>query len=149
MCIHVGLRSTLNNHVHNRPKRISTVKTCNKNGVRSLSEFRTLNLKITKLAFGTLHVLLSWGSVLVFLPPSFPGAVMIKVFIIRESTQRDAVVICSLEEMVTQPHGYMTQQVQSSVGDWCSARPRGQWRTQKNGQNWLQNHLWCPNDPRV
>ena len=25
--------------------------------------------------------------------------------------------------------------------------PRGQWRTGKNGENWLQNHLWCPNDP--
>ena len=28
-----------------------------------------------------------------------------------------------------------------------SASPRGQWRTGKNGENWLQNHLWCPNDP--
>ena len=26
--------------------------------------------------------------------------------------------------------------------------PRGQWRTGKNGENWLQNYLWCPNDPR-
>ena len=31
---------------------------------------------------------------------------------------------------------------------WISASPRGQWRTGKNGENWLQNHLWCPNDPR-
>ena len=29
---------------------------------------------------------------------------------------------------------------------WSSASPRGQWRTGKNGENWLQNHLWCPND---
>ena len=29
-----------------------------------------------------------------------------------------------------------------------SAGPRGQWRTGKNGENWLRNHLWCPNDPR-
>ena len=21
-------------------------------------------------------------------------------------------------------------------------------KTGKNGENWLQNHLWCPNDPR-
>ena len=28
---------------------------------------------------------------------------------------------------------------------WSSASPRGQWRTWKNGENWLQNHLWCPN----
>ena len=31
---------------------------------------------------------------------------------------------------------------------WSSPKPRGQWRTGKNGENWLQNHLWCPNDPR-
>ena len=30
---------------------------------------------------------------------------------------------------------------------WSSASPRRQWRT-KNRENWLQNHLWCPNDPR-
>ena len=27
--------------------------------------------------------------------------------------------------------------------------PRGQWRTGKNGGNWLRNHLWCPNDPCI
>ena len=27
--------------------------------------------------------------------------------------------------------------------------PKGQWRTGKNGGNWLRNHLWCPNDPRA
>ena len=31
---------------------------------------------------------------------------------------------------------------------WSSASPRGQWRTGKNGENWLQNHLRCPNYPR-
>ena len=31
---------------------------------------------------------------------------------------------------------------------WSSAGPRGQWRTGKNGENWLWNHLWCPNNPR-
>ena len=31
---------------------------------------------------------------------------------------------------------------------WSSAGPRGQWRTGKNGENWLRNHLGCPNDPR-
>ena len=30
---------------------------------------------------------------------------------------------------------------------WSSPSPRGQWRTGENGGNWLQNHLWCPNDP--
>ena len=31
---------------------------------------------------------------------------------------------------------------------WSSASPRGQWRTGKNGENWLQNHPRCPSDPR-
>ena len=31
---------------------------------------------------------------------------------------------------------------------WSSASPRGQWRTEENGENWLRNHLWCLNDPR-
>ena len=31
---------------------------------------------------------------------------------------------------------------------WSSPSPRGQWRTGKNGGNWLRNHLWRPNDPR-
>ena len=31
---------------------------------------------------------------------------------------------------------------------WSSPSPRMQWRTGKNGRNWLRNHVWCPNDPR-
>ena len=31
---------------------------------------------------------------------------------------------------------------------WNSPSPRGQWRTGKNGGNWLRNRLWCPNDLR-
>ena len=30
---------------------------------------------------------------------------------------------------------------------WSSPSPKKQWGTGKNGGNWLQNHLWCPNDP--
>ena len=30
---------------------------------------------------------------------------------------------------------------------WSLQSPRGQWRTGKNGGNWLWNHLWCPSDP--
>ena len=30
---------------------------------------------------------------------------------------------------------------------WSSPSPRGQWRTEKNGANWLWNYLCCPNDP--
>ena len=29
---------------------------------------------------------------------------------------------------------------------WSSGSPRRLWRTGKNGENWLQSHLWCPND---
>ena len=37
----------------------------------------------------------------------------------------------------------------SGNGQACSsASPRGQWKTGANGKKWLQNHLWCPNDPR-
>ena len=38
-----------------------------------------------------------------------------------------------------------------NIREWTGlefASPTGQWRTGKNGENWLQNHLWCPNDPR-
>ena len=28
---------------------------------------------------------------------------------------------------------------------WNSPSPRGQWRTQKNGENWLWSPMWCPN----
>ena len=31
---------------------------------------------------------------------------------------------------------------------WSSPSPGGQWRTGKDGGNWLLNHLWCANDPR-
>ena len=31
---------------------------------------------------------------------------------------------------------------------WSLPSPRGQWRTGKDGGNWLRNHLWCPNDSR-
>ena len=40
---------------------------------------------------------------------------------------------------------------EDNIREWTglsSASPRGQWRTGKNGENWLRNHLWCPNDPR-
>ena len=37
----------------------------------------------------------------------------------------------------------------SGNGQALSSRsPRGQLRTGKNRENWLQNHLWCPNDHR-
>ena len=31
---------------------------------------------------------------------------------------------------------------------WSSPSHRGQWRTGKDGGNWLRDRLWCPNDPR-
>ena len=40
---------------------------------------------------------------------------------------------------------------EDNIREWTGlelSSSRGQWRTGKNGENWLQNHLWCPNDPR-
>ena len=31
---------------------------------------------------------------------------------------------------------------------WSSLSPWGQWRTKKNGGNWLWSNMWCPNDTR-
>ena len=39
-------------------------------------------------------------------------------------------------------------ELQANARLWSSPSPRGLWRTGKNGGNWLQNHLWCPNVPR-
>ena len=30
---------------------------------------------------------------------------------------------------------------------WSWQVPEGSGEQEKNGENWLQNHLWCPNDP--
>ena len=32
---------------------------------------------------------------------------------------------------------------------WSSLSLRGLWRTGKNGEKWLWNHLWCTNDPKM
>ena len=50
--------------------------------------------------------------------------------------------------------GKKTRQTEEEVGRKhqgmdSSADLKGQWRTGKNGENWLRNHLWCPNDPLV
>ena len=37
---------------------------------------------------------------------------------------------------------------EDNIKAWSSPSPGGQWRTGKNGGNWLRNHLWCPKDPR-
>ena len=34
---------------------------------------------------------------------------------------------------------------EDNIREWSSASPRGLWR---KGEYWLQNHLWCPNNPR-
>ena len=39
---------------------------------------------------------------------------------------------------------------EDNIREWTGlefASHRGRWRTGKNGENWLQNHLWCLNDP--
>ena len=42
----------------------------------------------------------------------------------------------------------MGRQASGNGQAWSSTCPRGQWRTGEKRENWLQNHLWCPNDPR-
>ena len=47
--------------------------------------------------------------------------------------------------------GRQRKRWEDNIREWTglsSASPRGQWRTGKNGENWLQNHLWCPSYPR-
>ena len=47
--------------------------------------------------------------------------------------------------------GRQRKRWEDNIREWTGlefAKYRGQWRTGKNGGNWLQNHLWCPNDPR-
>ena len=47
--------------------------------------------------------------------------------------------------------GRQRKRWEDNIREWTgssSASPRGQWRTGKNEENWLQNHLWYPNDPR-
>ena len=52
--------------------------------------------------------------------------------------------------------GKKTRQTKEEVGRQHQGKdrprvrqvPDGSERTGKNGENWLQNHLWCANDPR-
>ena len=53
--------------------------------------------------------------------------------------------------------GKKTRQTEKEVGKQHQAMnrpgvchaPRGQWRTEKNGENRLWSHLWCPDDPQA
>ena len=52
--------------------------------------------------------------------------------------------------------GKKTRQTEEEVGrqhqgmDRPGVRPvpESSGEQEKNGENWLQNHLWCPNDPQ-
>ena len=47
--------------------------------------------------------------------------------------------------------GRQRKRWEDNIREWtslCSPSHRRQWRTGKDGGNWLRNHLWCPNDPR-
>ena len=52
------------------------------------------------------------------------------------------------EKKTKQTEEEVGRQHQGKNTAWSSTSPRRQWRAGKNGENWLQNHLWCPNDPR-
>ena len=46
--------------------------------------------------------------------------------------------------------GRQMKRCEDNIGEWTGqefVKSRGQWRTGKNGGNWLRNHLSCPNDP--
>ena len=47
-------------------------------------------------------------------------------------------------------HGTRKKSWEDNIREWTGlvfGKSQGQWRTGKDGENWLQNHLWCPNDP--
>ena len=50
-------------------------------------------------------------------------------------------------EQAVVPRWWMCEWQPGNWQAWSLARTRGQWRTGKNEENWLQNHLRCPNDP--
>ena len=44
--------------------------------------------------------------------------------------------------------GRQRKRWEDNIREWTGLEfGREQWRTEKNGGNWLWNHLWCPNDP--
>ena len=68
-----------------------------------------------------------------------------------ESQQMSYEASLSLETMYYQYHVREAAEVLAVTSFWyslwSSASPRGQWKTGKSGENWLQDHLWCPNGP--
>ena len=47
--------------------------------------------------------------------------------------------------------GRQRKRWEDNIREWTGlefAKSKGQWRTGKNGGNWLQNHRWCLKDPR-
>ena len=47
--------------------------------------------------------------------------------------------------------GRQKKRWEDNIREWTGLElpsHRGQWRTGKNEENWLRNHLWCPTDPR-
>ena len=47
--------------------------------------------------------------------------------------------------------GRQRKRWEDNIKEWTGLefdKSRGQRRTGKNGENWFQNYLWCPNDPR-
>ena len=47
--------------------------------------------------------------------------------------------------------GRQRKRWEDNIREWTGlefAKSKRQWRTGKNGGNWLRNHLWCPNNLR-
>ena len=50
-------------------------------------------------------------------------------------------------KLMTNNTSCINTEIKVNGQSWSFLSPRGQWRTGKNGGNWLQNYLCCPNDP--
>ena len=44
--------------------------------------------------------------------------------------------------------GRQRKRWEDDIREWTGLGFGKSQRAGKNGENWLQNHLWCPNDPR-
>ena len=64
-----------------------------------------------------------------------------------ESVQHGACKFQSLSCLVRQGRGRGGKTTSGNGQAWSSTNPSGQWGTEKNGENWLWSHLWCPKDP--
>ena len=73
---------------------------------------------------------------------------MLHLLLTIRSVQNHIARHCQRGKKMRQTEEEVGRQHQGVRQAWSSPSPTGQWRTGNNGENWLQNHLWCPKDPR-